>query len=69
MQSRAVAGVALKPDRLHSVIALFKRASPPCLWISSAIVDKGLRQGALALKGLDSGVKVVLIVLVTLNIG
>lgn len=67
MQSRAVAGVALKPDRLHSVIALFKRASPPCLWISSAIVDKGLRQGAL--KGLDSGVKVVLIVLVTLNIG
>lgn len=64
MQSRAVAGVALKPDRLHSVIALFKRASPPCLWISSAIVDKGLRQGAL--KGLDtrSGVKVVLICLI-----
>ena len=31
------------------------------------LFNKGLRQGAL--KGLDSGVKVVLIVLVTLNIG
>ena len=34
------------------------------LWTT---VNKGLRQGAL--NGLDSGVKLVLIVLVTLNIG